>query len=148
MFFSLKCISLLNHVGKGYSYQPLLIVMLASVIADLFPCVEIFFPPVSFHSSPCWAALSISYRTGWSQAPSAFVYLDISWFLPHFWRTVLLDTGFSVESSFSFNNLTQPSVFWPQWLLIRNLLIILLRILVCGDLLLSAPFKVLCVFFS
>ena len=37
----------LNHVEKGYSYQPLT-VMLAFVIAYIFPCIEIFFLPCGF----------------------------------------------------------------------------------------------------
>ena len=36
----------------------------------------------------------------WSQSPSAFIYLGISWFLPHFWRTVLVYIGLLVDIFF------------------------------------------------
>ena len=59
-FFFLKCISLLDHVEKGYSYQPLLTVMLAFVIACIFPCIEIFFPPCGFRSLPSVLSFSLA----------------------------------------------------------------------------------------
>ena len=53
----------------------------------------------------------------------------MSWFLAHFWRTVLLDKGFLVNSFFVLVFwMHQSSAFWPPKFLMKNLLIILLGI--------------------
>ena len=49
----------------------------------------------------------------------SFYYLEMSKFLPHFWRTVLLDIGFLVEL-FSLW-IYWPDAFWPPKVLVRNL---------------------------
>ena len=52
----------------------------------------------------------------------------MSWFLPHFWRTVLLGIGLFIDRFFSFHLFnTLPFVYLPPKFLMRNLQIILSR---------------------
>lgn len=87
---------------------------------------------------PCRSPLSVSCKAGLEVTNALIFYLGMSSFLPHSLGTVLPDTEFLVDSW----NIC-PTVFWPPKFLMRNLLLILLRIISMWWFSSLAAFKIL-----
>ena len=79
-----------------------------------------------FHFT-CRSPLSISCRAG-LVVMNSLTLSEHDLIPPSNWKTMLPDKRFLMDSIYSFIWIYFPTAFWPPWFLMRNLLIIILKI--------------------
>lgn len=109
---------------------------MAFIISHVFTFIEIFISPQGFMLlsgvliSPYRIFMSVCSKTGLVVANSlSFCLYGNVLLLPHFWRTVILDVDFWLTDIFLWVLwIYLSTVFWPPKFLMRNLVIVFLRI--------------------